>query len=90
MNTGCTTQPGSARNDTSTPSYVPDPTCLMMLDLGFCRYSKIFDTCPYECDAQMSDNKCNRCSPVEYGGQWSDLLEINHSRLFGTIIECIL
>ena len=29
-------------------------------------------------------------SPVEYGGQWSDLLEINHSRLFGTLIGCIL
>ena len=31
-----------------------------------------------------------RYSPVEYGGQWSDLLEINHSRLFGTLIGCIL
>ena len=30
------------------------------------------------------------CSPVEGGGQWSDLLEINHSRLFGTLIACIL
>ena len=31
-------------------------------------------------------------SPVESGGQWSDLLAINHSRLFGivTLMGCIL
>ena len=29
-------------------------------------------------------------SPVEGGGQWSDLLEVIHSRRFGTLMGCIL